>query len=216
MRSRTNVAHSSILALLTLSCSGSSRTANPTPVTDPVVTTTPVAEPDAGTVAAADVASTTVAQAVEDAGPPPEAPIPPMPAGLHGPAQPWARMTDQQKGRYMHDVVMPAMTPLLQAYDPTHFANVTCATCHGTNAREVHFHMPNSLPALPTFGTPAAQQRMAAQHRMYEFMGTRVSPAMAQLLGEQPFNPQTRRGFGCFNCHPHEGAAPGGDAGAAH
>ncbi len=214
MRSRTHVAHLSILALFTLSCSGSSRTANPTPVTDPVVTA-PVTEPDAGTVAEADVPATTVAQA-EDAGPAPEAPLPPMPTGLHGPAQPWARMTDQQKGRYMGEAVMPAMTALLQAYDPVQFATVTCATCHGTNARAVHFHMPNSLPALPAFGTPAAQQRMAAQHRMYEFMGTRVSPAMAQLLGEQPFNPQTRRGFGCFNCHPHEGAAPGGTAGAAH
>lgn len=203
----------SALVLVALGCSGSSRTTNPAPVTEPVT----AVEPDAGALpAAADVPAPTVAQAPGDAGAPAEAPMPPMPEGLHGPARPWARMTPQEKGRYMGEAVMPAMTALLQAYDPAHFATVTCATCHGTNARAVHFHMPNALPALPAFGTPAAQQRMAAQRRMYEFMGTRVAPAMRQILGAQPFDPQTRQGFGCFSCHPHEGAAAAaGDAGTA-
>jgi hypothetical protein len=192
------------LIVLALGCSGSARTTNPTPAPEPMVSA-PMAEADAGPPMAADVPEVT-AQAEADAGPP-EAPMPPMPAGLHGPARPWARMTGAQKGQYMAQAVMPAMTALLQAYDPAHFATVTCATCHGANARAVHFHMPNALPALPAFGTPAAQQRMAAQHRMYEFMGTRMTPAMAQLLGTQPFNPETHQGFGCFNCHPHEGAA---------
>jgi hypothetical protein len=200
----------SLVIVLALGCSGSTRTTNPAPAPEPTVTA-PVAEADAGApMAAADVPAVT-AQVEADAGPA-EAPMPAMPEGLHGPARPWARMTDQQKGQYMAQAVMPAMTALLQAYDPAHFATVTCATCHGANARAVHFHMPNALPALPAFGTPAATQRMAAQHRMYEFMGTRVTPAMAQLLGTQPYNPQTHQGFGCFNCHPHEGAA--GDAGA--
>jgi hypothetical protein len=195
---------SSVLVLLALGCSGSTRTADPAPVA-PVVTPAPI-EPDAGPAVA-------VEPTVVDAGAPvAEAPMPPMPDGLRAPARPWARMSDQEKGRHMREAVMPAMTALLQAYDPAEFANVTCATCHGANARAVHFHMPNSLPALPAFGTPAAEQRMAAERRMYEFMGTRMLPAMAQLLGQQPYNPQTHQGFGCFNCHPHE--ATGGDAGA--
>ena len=165
---------------------------------------------DAGAPAPEDVPAE---PAVVDAGAPvAEAPLPPMPTGLHGPARPWARMTDREKGAYMHDTVLPTMTSLLQAYDPAHFTEVTCATCHGANARAVHFHMPNGIAPLPAFGTPAAQERMARQHRAYEFMGTRVVPVMAQLLGQQPYNPQTHQGFGCFNCHGHEAA---GDAGAA-
>ncbi|MBK6533704.1 MAG: hypothetical protein IPF99_30190 [Deltaproteobacteria bacterium] len=74
------------------------------------------------------------------------------------------------------------------------------------------FHTPNTLAPLPPFGTPASQALMARERRMFEFMGTRVVPVMAQLLGQQPYNPQTHQGFGCFNCHAHEAA---GDAGPA-
>jgi hypothetical protein len=198
------------LVLLALGCSGSSHTATPAPVAP--VSTAPIA--DAGEPMAEDVPATPAEPVVVDAGGPvAEAPLPPMPTGLHGPARPWARLTAQEKGAYMHDTVLPAMTALLQAYDPAHFTEVTCATCHGANARAVHFHMPNGIAPLPAFGTPAAQERMARQHRTYEFMGTRMLPAMAQLLGQQPYNPQTHQGFGCFNCHGHEAA--GGDAGAA-
>jgi len=198
----TSTRWSAALLMLALGCSGSTRTADPAPVA-PVVTT-PV-EPDAGPPVA-------VEPTVVDAGPAvAEVPLPPMPTGLTGPTRPWSRMTDREKGRYMDQTVMPVMTALLQAYDPAHFSNVTCATCHGANARAVHFHMPNTLAPLPAFGTPASQALMARERRMFEFMGTRVVPAMAQLLGQQPYNPQTHQGFGCFNCHAHEAA---GDAGA--
>lgn len=201
---------SSALVLFALGCSGSTHTADPAPVA-PVAQVAPVApvapvEPDAGPAVA-------VEPTVVDAGAPvAEATMPPMPEGLRAPARPWARMSDQEKGRHMREAVMPAMTALLQAYDPAHFANVTCATCHGDNARAVHFHMPNTLPRLPAFGTPASQEHMATHRRMYEFMGTRVVPAMAQLLGQQPFNMQTHQGFGCANCHASEAA--GASAGA--
>jgi hypothetical protein len=29
-------------------------------------------------------------------------------------------------------------------------------------------------------------------------------PKMAGLLGEEPYNPETGKGFGCFSCHPTE------------
>ena len=104
----------------------------------PVAVAAPV-EADAGAPVADDVPTTA---AVEDAAAPvAEISLPPMPTGLHGPARPWDRMTAQEKGRYMGEAVMPAMTALLQAYDPAHFATVTCATCHGANARAVHFHL---------------------------------------------------------------------------
>lgn len=138
--------------------------------------------------------------------PPAQAELPPMPEGLHGPPRPWAQMSDQEKGHYMAESVVPAMRALLQAYDAQRFAQVNCATCHGPNAREVHFHMPNSLPALPQPGGEQWNGWMHRDPRMFQFMMQRVMPAQAQLLGMQPFNPQTRTGFGCFNCHPHAGS----------
>lgn len=98
------------------------------------------------------------------------------------------------------------MRSLLQAFDAQHFARVTCATCHGANAREVNFHMPNSLPALPRPGSEAWTALSRDHSRIFEFMEHRVLPAQAQLMGMQPYNPQTHTGFGCFNCHPHAGS----------
>lgn len=131
-----------------------------------------------------------------------EGELPPMPENVQGPPRPWARMSHRDKERYMDNVVLPTMTALFQAYDSQHYARVTCATCHGENARRVHFHMPNSLPALPAFGTEAAQRMMNEHPRMVRFMRERVVPVMARLLGETPYDPQTNRGFGCYDCHP--------------
>jgi hypothetical protein len=36
---------------------------------------------------------------------------------------------------------------------------------------------------------------------MVKFMGERVVPEMAKLLHEEPYNPETHQGFGCFHCH---------------
>ena len=113
-------------------------------------------------------------------------------------------MNAQARSRYMAQSVLPAMRELLHAYDATHFADVTCATCHGANAREVHFRMPNTLPTLHAPGTEAARAAFTEHPRMFAFMRERMTPAMAQLLGQEPFNPQTRSGFGCYGCHPHE------------
>jgi hypothetical protein len=37
------------------------------------------------------------------------------------------------------------------------------------------------------------------------FMGERVKPEMARLLGVAPMTQESPSGFGCFNCH---GTAP--------
>ena len=139
--------------------------------------------------------------------PPPDFALPPMPANLRAPARPWAQMTARERGAYMHDVVLPAAQALFREYDPAAYANVTCATCHGVNARAVHFRMPNSLPRLHPFGSAAAREMAAAQPRKMAFMGQRVLPAMALMLGQERYNPETHQGFGCLGCHP-SAAAP--------
>ena len=42
---------------------------------------------------------------------------------------------------------------------------------------------------------------MADKPTMMEFMRKQVKPKMAQLLGEPEYNPETKSGFGCMECH---------------
>ena len=36
---------------------------------------------------------------------------------------------------------------------------------------------------------------------MFDFMMKQVEPTMALLVGEQPYDPKTKAGFSCFECH---------------
>jgi hypothetical protein len=36
---------------------------------------------------------------------------------------------------------------------------------------------------------------------MFDFMVKTVVPQTAALLGQQPYDPATKAGFGCFGCH---------------
>jgi hypothetical protein len=204
------------LVVVAVGCGGGSQSAPPPERSAQEAPQGDAAAPSAGGAATDDAgaASTTATAPAEaaDAGAPSAAgataqgeDLPPMPADLHGPAHPWAQMNHQDRAHWMGQAVMPAMSALFSAYDATRFAHVTCATCHGENARAVNFRMPNALPALPAPMSPAWQAMAQREARMMHFMGRRVAPATAQLLGVEPFNPQTRQGFGCFNCHPHEG-----------
>ena len=142
------------------------------------------------------------------------APLPPMPANLAGPPHPWSQMNARQRAGWMEEHVIPAMGPMFHAYDATRFAEVRCTTCHGANPRSVNFRMPNPrLPQLHPWGTPEARHARSENPRMFEFMGERVVPAMAQLLGLPRFNPQTRTGFGCGSCHTYSASpAPAASA----
>jgi hypothetical protein len=55
----------------------------------------------------------------------------------------------------------------------------------------------SSLPKLPTELTPVFEKAP----EVAKFMAEQVVPQMAKLLGEQPYNPETHQGFGCFDCH---------------
>lgn len=125
-------------------------------------------------------------------------------ASASGPSTPWDEMTQQQKGQYMREVVMPEMQRLFQEHDAERYADFSCATCHGENAREVGFEMPNGL-------APLTHERIMAtfgsEHPGAVFMTRTVWPRMAELLGEPQFDPQTGHGFACTNCHANADAA---------
>lgn len=101
---------------------------------------------------------------------------------------------------FMKNVVMPHMKEHFQSANAERYAEMNCATCHGAGAKQGHFHMPSpDLPALdPTDGFAAHRN---AAPEVTTFMMEKVVPEMARLLGEEPYNPETGQGFGCFDCH---------------
>ncbi|PKN56460.1 MAG: hypothetical protein CVU56_15990 [Deltaproteobacteria bacterium HGW-Deltaproteobacteria-14] len=121
-----------------------------------------------------------------------------------GPPKPWDTMELREKGQYMHDVVLPTMRRLFQEHDPANYADFSCETCHGLDAKERHFEMPNTeLFALFPQGSPQQQQLVIERKPTLSFMFNTVLPAMQQLIGEPAYDPATKTGFSCFECHPH-------------
>lgn len=132
-------------------------------------------------------------------------PLPPLPENIEGPEMPWAAMSDDQKAEYMTAHVVPTMAPLFQAFDEERYASFECGTCHGPRERMNRFEMPNpGLPVLPVPESPEWHAMVRERNHVFRFMAERVEPAMAGLLGVQPYDPQTEQGFGCFNCHTME------------
>jgi hypothetical protein len=152
--------------------------------------------------------------------PAPAAPAAAAPAEDDGPVVgppdvAWKDMTGPQKGRYMAKVVVPAMGPLFKEFDAERFADFGCITCHGDGAMEHKFDMPNpAILPLPGPDDPAAFAPIyEKQPKMVEFMGGKVMPEMARLLGKAPFDYQhpAPDQFGCLGCHtkaPKAAAAP--------
>ncbi len=139
-----------------------------------------------------------------------------QPAKIAGPPKPWDEMDHGEQADYMRDRVVPVMKPLFVAFDPTAYAEFGCKTCHGPDAREREFKMPN--PHNDTlYPTGSAEQlKTVADHpEEVRFMFQKVVPAMQALLGLEDFDEVRGTGFSCYFCHPAgqpaaPQAAPGG------
>lgn len=104
-------------------------------------------------------------------------------------------MSAPEKMKHMKTVVAPHMAKVFQEASAEEYANFGCANCHGPGAKEGNFEMPSAaLPALN-------KEEMDEHPEVTKFMAERVVPEMAKLLGEEPYNPETQKGFGCFDCH---------------
>jgi len=132
----------------------------------------------------------------------------PTPAGANGAAKSsgppevaWADMVKEQRIDYMKSVVLPRMKQAFTGFNPDRYGTMNCVTCHGDSATEGSFKMPNPrLPKLPT--TPDGFKQLAEQKpAVMEFMKNDVKPKMAALLGVPDWNPATKAGFGCMDCH---------------
>lgn len=114
----------------------------------------------------------------------------------------WADMNPEQRGEYMANVVVPRLRPVFQAYDAEAYAEFNCATCHGENGHEVGFRMPNGLVPLDPMQIPSMFESEDPEvQRVVQFMAGEVTPLMTELLGAQPYDPETHQGFGCMSCH---------------
>jgi hypothetical protein len=117
----------------------------------------------------------------------------------------WKDMSVEQRGRYMVKVVVPTMEPLFKGFDPKRFAEFNCATCHGKGVADKSFKMPNpDILALPGPDRPDDFKPIFEKHPdMVKFMGGKVMPEMAKLLGREPFDYQNPKpdAFSCLNCH---------------
>jgi len=136
------------------------------------------------------------------AAPAPTAPTAPTPGATTAtPAKiDWDGMDKKQRKAYMKKVVLPAAQKMFAAFDAKKYKKITCVTCHGEGANK-DFKMPNpELPKLPV--TPEGFGALKAKKpEMVQFMGTKVKPTVASLLGEPEFTPQQLNGFSCYNCH---------------
>src|SRR5262245_41366201 len=113
----------------------------------------------------------------------------------------WADMPKDQRLEYMKSVVLPRMKQVFTNFNPDRYSKMNCVTCHGDSAAEGSFKMPNpKLPKLPT--SPDGFKKLVADKpAVMDFMKNEVKPKMAALLGAPEYNPETKSGFGCMECH---------------
>ncbi len=122
------------------------------------------------------------------------------------PAKPlvWKDMDATQRQKYMTDVVLPRTKALFVEFDPK-YQSMDCKTCHGDGATDGSFEMPNAkIKPLPN--TPEAfmawMSKDAEAARYAQFMGTKLEPAMGELLQQPVFDPKTGQGeVSCSTCH---------------
>lgn len=147
----------------------------------------PATDPTAGAVVLAEDTSSSA----EDA-----APVEPGAPGV-----PWEQKTDVQRQEWMSLVFLPAMRQTFQEYDGLAFQNFRCQTCHGEDMTARAFAMPTD-GLFPLDAARPIESAKEYDEGVTKFMVERVVPRAAELLGTEPYDPETGRGFGCFACHP--------------
>ena len=121
-------------------------------------------------------------------------------SGVH---VPWVDMNRGQRIDYMVKTFLPEMKAKFVAFDEKRFARMDCATCHGDGVTDGSFALPNpKLPKLLENDVFAKHQQLTPA--MTKFMLETVEPTGAKLLEIQEFDPATRKGLSCYNCHPRE------------
>ena len=112
------------------------------------------------------------------------------------PDVPFDKLEHDQRIVFMKRKVMPAMKPIFQNHDPKDFEKFGCQTCHGAQAKEGHFDMPN--PDLPKLNF-ADMSKFKKED--IEWMKNEVMPTMGKILQLPLYSEENPKGFGCLHCH---------------
>jgi cytochrome c553 len=127
-------------------------------------------------------------------------------AGAAAPAAPketasaevsFASLPKDKKVEVMMNKVMPNVGKLFKEHDAKEYGSFSCATCHGPQKNQDPHKV---LPKL-TLSNGGYEKLAKAKPEVTKFMAEKVVPAMAEALGEKPFDPATKQGFGCAGCH---------------
>lgn len=115
------------------------------------------------------------------------------------PDVPFDKLENDQKIAFMKQKVVPTMKPIFQNHDAKRYAEFGCKTCHGEQAKEGHFDMPN--PNLPKLNF-ADMSKFKKED--LDWMHDQVWPTMGKLLQMPLFSKDNPKGFGCLACHTEE------------
>jgi len=125
---------------------------------------------------------------------------------IPSPPTPWEEMSFDEKKSWMVREVTPRIGPMFEAYDAERFAGFSCEGCHGEDAQERNYAMPNAgIFTLYATGSQEQVDMVNDMRPMVNFMFREVVPAMKTLLGAPDYDTETGEGFGCFACHPDGG-----------
>jgi hypothetical protein len=108
------------------------------------------------------------------------------------------KLSHEDKVKLMKEHMTPEMKTAFQGFDAKKFATFNCKTCHGKDPAKTKFKMPN--PELPKLDVAALRAGKQAP-KMAKFMGDVVEPLGAKIVGQEPYDPKTNKGFGCLECH---------------
>jgi hypothetical protein len=129
--------------------------------------------------------------------------VPPASQSAAPPQKSWTDMNHDERLLLMKTGVFPRMQEAFQKLDAKRFADFSCKTCHGEGVKEKTFDMPNpQLPKLDPKGDFKAE--MDVHPDVTKFMMTTVVPTVSGILGIPQYDPATKKGFGCHNCHTME------------
>lgn len=101
-----------------------------------------------------------------------------------------------KKVQIMISKVVPNIGKAFKEFDSKHYETFGCVTCHGTQKSDPQ----KVLPKL-TLSKGGFEALAKSKPEVMKFMSEKVVPEMAAALGEKPYDPATKKGFGCAGCH---------------
>lgn len=160
---------------------------------------TPSSTPPQVTADAGTAGFTAPAQPGADAGTPATAdkPGPTPPKVDDSKSAKFDDLPKDKKVEIMMTKVVPNIGKDMKDHDGKRYEKFGCATCHGPSKKQDPHDV---LPKL-AFDKGGYEKLKKAKPAIMKVMEEKVLPDMIAALGEKPYDPATKSGFGCNGCH---------------